>query len=201
MNIIVHNFCESRLNDNQAPETINSITALYMCYLPCFFGKPKNHLLSNVALLLQINGIASCYYHYKLNWFGKQIDEISMILANFFGLWTLLEFYFIESYVFYNQLNIIYMLLCISINTISSMDSLFPIMFGMYMIYTIYFIIITSYHIKLVNNIILSIIGFISWYVSEQYCNRYTYLGHSIWHLLFPIGFYKILMQYDYYLT
>ena len=195
MNTIVHNFCESRLNDNQPPEIMNSLTALFMFYLPFIFKFPKHYLLSNVIFLLQINGIASCYYHFSLNWIGKQLDEISMILANFFGLWALLNIYNIW---FYNKLNILYMMLCISINTISSMDVFFPILFGIYMILTIYMIMITSFTKSNVFYIGISIIGFISWLISEIYCNKYTYLGHCIWHIMFPLGFYRIIMQYDY---
>ena len=44
--------------------------------------------------MLAFNGCASFYYHYRLTWIGKQSDEVSMILATYFGIWGLLKMYF-----------------------------------------------------------------------------------------------------------
>ena len=142
-----HNFCESRLNDNRPPELLNSISALYMFLLPFIFGFPKNGIFFNITVLLQFNGFASSYYHYNLNWIGKQMDEISMILANYFGIWSLLKMYYLKNKKkinYFNRINLVYMTFFISINTIIGMDIVFPILFGLYVSYTTYLIQLVS---------------------------------------------------------
>ena len=71
-----------------------SFIVLYLLCSIFIFGFPNNGIFFNIAVLLQFNGFASCYYHYNLNWIGKQMDEISMILANYFGLWSLFKIYY-----------------------------------------------------------------------------------------------------------
>jgi len=197
-----HNFCESRLNNYQPPEIYNSISALFMVFLPLIFGFPKNGILFNIAVLMQFNGVASCYYHYNLNWIGKQSDEISMILANYFGIWSLLKIYFrkdTNKINFYNRFNTIYMTSFISINTLSYMDKAFPWLFTIYVLQSIYIIDLISkkYFIRYKQQLCISLIGCICWFLSELWCNNWTYLGHSAWHILFPLGFYKLFLQYD----
>ena len=197
-----HNFCESRLNNNMPPEIINSISALYMLVLPFIFGFPKNGIFFNIAVLLQFNGFASSYYHYNLNWIGKQMDEISMILANYFGVWSLLKIYYLKNIKkinYYNRINLVYMTSFISINTLTGMDIIFPFLFAMYISYTTYLIHLVSikYNFLYKSYLFLSLIGAIYWIISELWCNNWTYLGHSAWHILFPTGFYKLILQYD----
>ena len=88
---IIHNFCESRLNDNQSPEILNSYTSLFITFIPLIYGLPKNIIFFNISCMLLFNGFASFYYHYYLSWFGKQADEIIMILCNYFGLCGLIK--------------------------------------------------------------------------------------------------------------
>jgi len=200
--IFTHNFCESRLNNYEPPEIYNSLSALFMVFLPVIFGFPKNGILFNIAVLMQFNGVASCYYHYNLNWIGKQSDEISMILANYFGIWYLLKIYFrkdTNKINFYNRFNTIYMTSFISINTLSYMDKVFPVLFTIYILQSIYIIDLISkkYFIRYKQQLCISLIGCIFWFISELLCNNWTYLGHCIWHILFPLGFYKLFLQYD----
>ena len=197
-----HNFCESKLNDNQPPEIWNSISALFMVMIPFIFGFPINEILLNLATTIQLNGIASCYYHYNLTWFGKQIDEISMILANYFGLWYLLKVYFVKnkySIDFYNRLNTIFMSVFISINTINYMDSVFPFLFLIYVLWPVYLIYLISikYKMSYKRYMVVSLVGAVYWVVSEVWCNEWTSFGHCAWHILFPTGFYKLVLQYD----
>ena len=86
-NRIVHNFCESRLNNNNPPELYNSYTSLFITITPLILGLPKNIIFFNISCLLMFNGLASFYYHYELNWIGKQADEMSMILSTYFGIY------------------------------------------------------------------------------------------------------------------
>ena len=78
-----HNFCESRLQNNNPPEIANAYTSLFITIVPLYYGFPENDYFLNVGYSLFLNGFASFYYHYYLNWLGKQADEITMILANF----------------------------------------------------------------------------------------------------------------------
>ena len=89
-NRVVHNFCESRLNNNNPPEIYNSYTSLFITITPLILGLPKNIIFFNISCLLMFNGLASFYYHYELNWIGKQADEMSMILSTYFGIYGLL---------------------------------------------------------------------------------------------------------------
>ena len=35
------------------------------------------------------------------------------------------------------------------------------------------------------------------WIISELNCNEFTVYGHVLWHLLFPLGFYQLVLKYD----
>lgn len=209
-NEIIHNFCESRLNNNQPPELFNSYTSLFITIIPFIYGLPNRNVFFNIACMLIFNGGASFYYHYTLSWIGKQADEMSMILATYFGLLGLfkLNFVFNEKKINqYNALNNFYLILFLVFNTILDLDKLFPIIFSFYIIVTLFFIHKTYLKYKINSDLIdlcsyqyelfLSFIGASCWIISEIYCNEYTQYGHVIWHLLFPLGFYKLILKYD----
>ena len=85
--------------------------------------------------MLAFNGCASFYYHYYLDWVGKQADEMSMILATYFGIWGLLKMYFIKNQGllnWYNGWNSMFMISFLIFNTNSKYDFLFPILFTIY---------------------------------------------------------------------
>ena len=187
-----HNFCESRLQNNNPPELFNAYTSFFITILPLFFGFPKNYNYLNIAYSLFFNGIGSFYYHYNLNWLGKQLDEVSMILANYFGINALIqtERYGMNNYIFY-LFNFTYMYLFLVINTLPYFDFLFPFLFGLYLFPTLF----GQHYLNLLLGI--SLIGAISWLVSEIFCNKYTVFGHVVWHFLFPLGFYLIVIRYD----
>ena len=48
-----------------------------------------------------------------------------------------------------------------------------------------------------ISNLMISSVGALSWIISEHYCNVYTKYGHPLWHLLFPLGFYRLILDYD----
>ena len=65
---------------------------------------------------------------------------------------------------------------------------------------------ITLYYIRLVaikygivykRYLLLSLIGALCWIISELNCNEFTVYGHVLWHLLFPLGFYQLVLKYD----
>ncbi len=117
-NEIVHNFCESRLNNNNPPELFNSYTSLFITITPLLLGFPKNNIFFNISCLLMFNGFASFYYHYTLNWIGKQADEMSMILSTYFGIHNLiLILYKKRNRKILLGLNNIYMILFLIFNT------------------------------------------------------------------------------------
>lgn len=196
-----HNFCESRLQNNTAPEVWNANTALFITMVPMMVGFPKYPHFYNVACMLSFNGIASWYYHYYLNWMGKQGDEVSMILANYFGSWGLINMYYkqVDIRNEYNRFNTLFMYLFLVINTIVEYDYLFPSIFGMYVCLSLYLIdkIAIRENLSYKVDIFISLIGFSGWIISEYWCNERTVHGHSVWHILFPLGFYRILLRYD----
>ena len=89
-----HNFCESRLQNNEPPEIYNAFTSLVISTVPFIVGFPNYQPFTNVAYYLILNGFGSFYYHYYLTWLGKQADEIPMILANYFALYGLIQLYY-----------------------------------------------------------------------------------------------------------
>jgi len=196
-----HNFCESKLQNNKGPELWNAWTSLVISAVPFIYGFPKYPLLYNVACMLSVNGVASFHYHYYLNWFGKQGDEMSMILANYFGIWGLINMYYKKSERRnnLNRYNTAFMYLFLVSNTLVDYDPLFPTIFGVYvggsliMIYQVG----NMYKIPYKKNLLVSFIGASCWIISEHFCNKYTTFGHPIWHLMFPLGFYKLILDYD----
>lgn len=197
--VVVHNFCESRLNHYNPPEIVNAYTSLFITFIPVFIGFPKNSNLFYISILLILNGFASFYYHYSLNYIGKQTDEICMILINYSCMSNLINIYndklVIKKYTYYNRIGAISFIL---FNTILEFDVLFPFLFGVYVTPSLYFIhqIYRKYDYHYYS-MLISLAGFVCWIISETYCNEYTYLGHAVWHLTFPLGIYKLILYYD----
>jgi len=196
-----HNFCESRLQHNKGPELYNAYTSLFITTVPLFLGFPQNEAFYNVAYALFFNGFASFYYHYYLTWIGKQADEISMIFANYFGIVGLINLRFQnkKNLKLLHFMNLLYMYQCLIFNTIIQFDKWFPLMFGLYITPAIFLIrdIATIHNVEYKKYLAISTIGFLSWMISEIFCNEYTVYGHVVWHFLFPLGFYFIIMKYD----
>ena len=165
------------------------------------YGFPKYPLLYNVACMLSFNGFASAYYHYYLTWFGKQADEVSMILANYFGIWALINMYYQRSSRRnnLNRYNTLFMYMFLISNTLVKHDILFPSVYGVYVGGSLLMIIQVSwkYDVPCVKNLLISTIGAIGWIVSEHFCNEITMFGHVIWQRLFPYGFYRLILDID----
>ena len=197
-----HNFCESRLQNNQPPELYNAYTSLVITVFPFVYGFPKHQPFINVAYSLTFNGFASFYYHYYLDWVGKQSDEISMIFANYYGLNGLIILSNPKNVIMKRKLqflNLLYMYLFLIVNTIIKYDKYFPYLFGIYLMPSLY--LIRSIAIKkneyYLRYLFISLIGALCWIISEVHCTKYTQYGHVVWHFLFPLGFYKIILNYD----
>ena len=84
-------------------------------------------------------------------------------------------------------------------NTLVKYDILFPYLFSMYIGVVLYLIDIVS---KKYNKIyrpylMISFTGASCWILSEIHCTEYTKYGHVVWHVLFPLGFYKLIMRFD----
>ena len=197
-----HNFCESRLQNYQPPELWNSYTSLVISAFPLVIGFPKNSMFYIIACMLSLNGFASFYYHYTLNWYGKQADEITMILSNFFGIWGLLRIYYFRNKSqinWYNGWNSVFTVSFLVVNTISKYDLLFPNIFGIYLSATIYLIykVATKYGYPYKRYLFISAVGGSCWIISELYCTEVTKYGHVIWHCMFPLGFYQLITSFD----
>jgi len=201
-----HNFCESRLQDYQPPEIWNAYTSLVISAFPFIIGFPKSSMFYNIACMLSINGFASFYYHYHLNWYGKQADEITMILSNYYGIWGLLRMYYFynkKPINWYNGWNSVFMVFFLVTNTVSKNDKLFPNIFTLYLGVTIYLIykVSTKYNYSYRRYLLTSGIGAACWIISEIHCTEVTKYGHVIWHCMFPLGFYQLIMNFDHYYT
>ena len=199
-----HNFCESRINNNESPEILNSFSSLVITLIPFMYRTPSSKLLINIKHLLIFNGFSSFIYHYYLSWMGKHLDEISMILMNYYGINYLLDVFLFTNHLFdfFSMLNLYFAICFLTINTFPDNDYLFPIIFTIYLVPTIYLIIaITNVyqlnHKYIYNSLTITLIGALSWIISEIYCNEITKYGHIIWHCLFPLGFYKIIDNFD----
>ena len=152
--------------------------------------------------MLAFNGCASFYYHYRLTWIGKQSDEISMILANYYGIWGLLKMYHFnkkDTLNWYNGWNSIFMICFIVFNTLLRFDYLFPLLFSIYIYITLFYIrkVAIRHGIVYRKYLLVSFTGAICWIISELNCNEITVYGHVLWHLLFPLGFYQLVLRYD----
>ena len=201
-NQVIHNFCESRLNNNHPPEIFNAFTSFFITLIPFAFGFPNNSYFFNASLMLVINGITSFYYHYKLNYIGKQSDEIAMIIITYYTIYGLLNLLYFNNKIKvnkYNSINLLFMFGFTIINTDINFDFLFPYLFASYVLPFLYLTYLNckNFNINYKYDLLLSLFGFISWIISELYCNKYTKYGHVLWHILFPLGYYKLLLKFD----
>jgi len=199
-NVVIHNFCESRLNNYNPPEIVNAYTSIFISIIPLFLGFPRDYYFFNVAILFILNGFASFYYHYFLNYIGKLSDEICMIMINYYCILGFMNVYYnnqllIQKYNYYNRLFAISFIL---FNSIQYFDFLFPFLFFIYVLPSLYIVQQISYKYDYnYHSMFISLFGFCCWIISETYCNEYTYLGHTVWHLAFPLGIYKLILSYD----
>ena len=202
MKNVIYNFCESIINNNNPPELLNSISSLGISIIPLFIGLPKKSIiLRYIGYIFILTGISSSYYHYNLNWIGKQADELCMLFLNLLGNIFLIKHIFKKNIykIFFNILNIIIFITLLILNLKIKNVLKFPKYYLIYSIFTIYLVIKYTIKNKLnfLKNLLLSLLGFMFWIISEKFCNNYTFIGHSIWHILFPLGIYLIILNID----
>lgn len=91
------------------------------------------------------------------------------------------------------------MILFIVLNSDPRNDYLFPYIFTLYLTPSIALIykVGNKYNIHYQTNLALSACGAFFWILSELWCNDFTKYGHVLWHLLFPIGFYRLILDFD----
>ena len=199
--IFYHNFCESRLKDNQGPEYWNSGTSLFISIVPLFFPKPKTLYFQQFALMLMINGPCSFYYHYSLSWLGKHLDEITMFMGNYYLICGLSSFYGIRLQKKYIFINSAILPLYIAFNTLPQYDIFFAFVYTSYCLFTLFLLHDITKKSKcfrpVIDNLSIATIGASSWIVSEVFCNEITQYGHIVWHFLFPLGIYSVMMVLD----
>lgn len=183
-----HNFCESIIFKG-APEIFNSISSLFITLLPFIYGFPKVISFRRITYMLMFTGLSSFYYHFYLSWLGKQLDELGMIFALYTGIFEII-YLFNKPYPKFILYTLdFYFILFIAINTVPQYDIYFPILFSIPCF-------VLSYYIRKLNNIIdidrkpliRCAIGLFCWILSELYCNYIFFIGHSLWHILFPMG-------------
>tara|TARA_B100000925_G_C22007996_1_gene474650 strand:- start:1330 stop:1983 length:654 start_codon:yes stop_codon:yes gene_type:complete len=192
-----HNFCESKIFNDQ-PEIFNAISSLFITIIPFFYNFPRNVALRRVTFILMLNGIFSSYYHFNLNWFGKQLDELTMIFALYIGtieIINIINSHDKKNYLLYDFFTIT----MTSINTLPNYDLIFPFMFFIGVLYLLFNIYILKQSLPIIDVTCLkcSFYGSIFWILSEIFCNRFFYFGHSLWHIMFPLGFIKFIEILD----
>lgn len=201
-NEVIHNFCESRLKHDHPPEIFNAYTSFFITLTPLLLGLPTQNYFYKTSICLILNGFASFFYHYQLTFFGKQADEITMILSAYYFCEGLLYHIYqkkpinLKYNLIFNQL---YCVLFIILNTEIYFDFLFPYVFCVYIFYLLLniFKISKIHNTSIIPNLGISLFGAIFWNISEFYCNNITQYGHILWHLLFPLGFYRIMLDFD----
>jgi len=204
-------FCERKLFPNQ-PEILNSISALYICYISYkdllkLQNSRRIELHANPIIIMThscifINGIAAFLYHWTESYLFKICDAYTMIIP----MWLTISNIFIRINVPYtwiiifSLINIIILLLIVY----SWFDYYFPFVFGFEMLLiiplyskTIMHNRISNINTKLINNgskgICICGLSAAIWIISEKYCNIYLILGHSIWHIGMSTGVSYIL--------
>ena len=192
-----HNFCESKIFIGQ-PEIFNALSSIFITILPLFYSLPRNISLRRVIYILMLNGIFSSYYHYNLTWFGKQLDELTMIFALYIGTLEILNILHHPDKKDYYILDV-YSILIIAINTLPNYSYLFPVLYFFGIINLLYNIYKLTYKVHVIDPTPLkcSFYGFIFWILSEVFCNRFFYFGHSLWHIMFPLGFIQFIKNLD----
>jgi hypothetical protein len=193
-----HNFCESKIFGK--PEYLNSITSIFISIIPLFFPFPEIPAFKRITILLILNGLSSFYYHYNLDWIGKQFDELTMILIVYIFLLKLI--------VVAQKINLLYLIdilfvLIFVINSIPKMDFIFPALFTTPIIILLYLIYkLSKIYITIdFKNFIFCLIGAFCWIGSELLCTKYTYVGHGLWHLFFSLGTVRLINNLDFVLT
>jgi len=192
-----HHFCESKVNQNK-PEYINSISSIFMIFIPLIYDFPKMIGFRRVIILIMTNGFTSAYYHYNLSWMGKQMDELTMIFTIHIGLVQMLNILNYRKKILY-YINDIFIIFLIAVNTFPMLDVLFPVLFIFPLIELLILIgLLKKYLIDLdIRPIFIAMFGSICWILSELVCNKYLYYGHAIWHILFPFGIIKLINNID----
>lgn len=201
-NEVIHNFCESIMHHGHPPEYFNAFSSFFMTLIPLFLGLPKSMYFFYGGNLLLFNGFASFYYHFFLNFLGKQADEISMILISYFSIMGLIHMIHKDSTTKikkYNLCNTLFAMCFMIFNTEIYFDFLFPYFFGIYVLFLLkcLYHVHRKFEVPMLQNLGLSFFGASCWFVSELYCNQYTKYGHILWHLFFPLGFYRIILDCD----
>ena len=48
-----------------------------------------------------------------------------------------------------------------------------------------------------ISSLQYSAIGLLCWIISEVFCNKLFFIGHAIWHVMFPLGFIIFINNLD----
>jgi hypothetical protein len=215
-----HNFCESTIYSNeQHPEYFNSISSLFITFIGInAIMKPNiNFLLSMLYSSLIVNGITSCFYHYYNTIGWGLLDRMSMLLiaissVNLFtnNITSIIK---LDRWTNINTINRIIHILVTSYFTILftiaglHMESLFNIMFGLFLGSLFIFMFLINKHrvnlnipLKIVylgwKGIMYIMISGLFWIITENLCTEYNFIkylfGHVWWHIFVSYGGYLI---------
>jgi hypothetical protein len=216
-----HSFCESKILG--LPEYINSITSLFISgfgLLGLFNTVKSNMYVDIIYALLIIIGFGSVGYHWTGNIGWAMFDEMPMIFSIFASIIyidsisakLLSTINSTTSYPNYTQkcklliylTNMVGFVIC---NTMTNYRRLFPIFFGLVMLY-MYYKVYELYNITspLMKKITINkmyfaqktvLISAIIWTTTEVLCTFIAHpiflIGHPMWHFFIGHGFYNVI--------
>ena len=224
-----HNFCESSIySNNKHPEYINALSSLFITFIGINalvkqlvyreHGKELNSFLHSILYsALIVNGIASSLYHYYNNIGWGLMDRISMIIIAMSSVILfqsiINSILILEKYkniiIINNIINIIITSYFTILFTIAGlhMESLFNIMFSIFLIFLVFMVYIINTHFKMLEipyqlvilsnrGILYVTISGMFWIITELLCNKFTFIkylfGHVWWHIFVSYGGYLI---------
>jgi len=217
-NIYDHNFCESKIYAlNQHPEYLNSLSSLFITFIGINALMKHNHsfLLSLLYSSLVINGITSFFYHYYNTIGWGLLDRMSMVIiamssinlfiSNINRIIEIDRLEYIDRIKYINCITISYFTILFTVAGLH-METLFNIIFGIFLGSLIIFVYLIdrNYKLKIPHTITLFAwkgikyiaISGVFWIVTENLCNEYGFVkylfGHVWWHIFVSYGGYLI---------
>lgn len=215
-------FCESIIWDHEYVNALTSFSMLFVSIMGLFLNRTHNYLIMTIWSCFFVNFIGSFAFHYTLYQGWGMVDTISMLIAAYFGAYTiitiLLEFFKNRTITYYFSMIIFILSNTMLVFSLSDrcldnfigFNSSIAVPFITIIISVIITIIVISHRDidkRIRNYLIIGVVNvFLSsliWLLTEPFCytkNRdiaYTF-SHAFWHVFVSYGFYLIAVCFIY---
>ena len=201
-NYKIINMCERRMNPD-SPEYLNSLSALYMCYISYYY-LTNTIKLSNTVLIIYLlifaNGIGSFLYHWFAWYIFKLLDEFTMIIPIWIGICSIMndlnyKTEYIALFTLFNMFLIVF-------DVFMWFQDYFPLFFAAEMLLIIPLYIqsikkIPDIQLVGLKGIIICSCAGIMWFTIESNCNKYLTFGHALWHIGMSNGLCNIIEYFN----